>query len=300
MNRSLWAAGAVVTIVMSFLTACSLGPASKQEVCDQFTELGRQVATANGLIDNLVFYTAGVLADTAKRYSGPESLSPDSEMLAEISDSSSTSSYELMTATAHIADLCGHALGLDTLFDLGPGQNSGAGPGTRTAVEPTQRPATPEYTPPTDTTATPQPAEYRRVTGPAGLSVDLPRAFEVTSAPSAANHQAADPASPAVFVRFGGSAAPKSTLLAEIEAGERTNPNIRSGYRRIQLSTVTFRGTTAVDWEFTFVKDGIARHAYGRYWRAGRTGYVVYASAPVEQWQLIQPVFEHMLESVAH
>jgi hypothetical protein len=127
--------------------------------------------------------------------------------------------------------------------------------------------------------------------------VAIPAAFQLTASPSAANQQAADPANPDAFLRFGGSAAPKTALLTEIEAGERTNPNIRNGYQRLRLTTITFQATTAVDWEFTFVKDGRTRHAYGRYWRVGGTGYVVYASAPVEQWDALQPAFGHMLAS---
>jgi hypothetical protein len=296
MNRSFAWITALIMAGLTFLSACSMGPATKQEVCAEFDDLGRKVAGANGIVDNAVFNSADDLADLAERYSGTENLGTDAAQLSAIADSTSTNGLQLMNATEHIADLCGHPMGMNALFDLGTRQNAGAGP----AGTPDQRPQTPEYTPPGRTTSqspTPQPAEFRRANGPAGLSVDLPAAFQVTSSPAAANLQAADPADPDAFVRFGGSAAPKSTLLAEIEAGERTNPNIRAGYRRIQLTTVPFQATTAVDWEFTFDKGGVSRHAYGRYWRSGTTGYVLYASAPAGRWNSIEPVFGHLLSS---
>jgi hypothetical protein len=208
---------------------------------------------------------------------------------------------ELMDATTQIADLCGYPLGMSALFG-GSGTQSAPGGAAR-------RPQTPDYAPPPPRTyttpsrpvptteSTTEASDYRRVDAPAGLSVSIPGAFQLTSSPSAANQQAADPASPDAFLRFGGSAAPKAALLAEIEAGERTNPNVRNGYQRLQLTTISFQGTTAVDWEFTFIKDGRTRHAYGRYWRVGATGYVVYASAPADQWYTIQSAFNHMLTS---
>jgi hypothetical protein len=301
MSRSSGGVAAVVVTVVAFLGGCASGPAVKQEVCEQFDKLGRYALSGNGLIDNLVFYTAGDLADVAERYSGPENLSADAGLLSEIADSTSTDNLELANATSHIAELCGYPLGTSALFGGNRGQKEQGG----TAATPTWHPQTPTYTPQTPTytppppitRSTPQSDEFRQVDGPAGLSVEIPAAFQLTASPSAANQQAADPANPDSFLRFGGSAAPKTALLKEIEAGERTNPNIRNGYQRLRLTTTSFQGTTAVDWEFTFVKDGRTRHAYGRYWRVGGTGYVVYASAPVEQWDALQPAFGHMLAS---
>jgi hypothetical protein len=296
MSRSFGSVAAVVVTSLVFLGGCATGPTSRNEVCEQFDKLGRYALSANGVIDNRVFYTADDLADTAKRYSGPENLSGDASLLSKIADSSSTDDLELANATTHIADLCGHPLGMSTLLGGSRGQNASGG----TAATPTRRPQTPTYTPQdpvTSTETTTRSDDFRRVEGPAGLSVAIPETFQLTASPSAANQQAADPANPDAFLRFGGSAAPKATLRAEIEAGERTNPNVRAGYQRVQLTNVTFQGTTAVDWEFTFVKDGRTRHAYGRYWRVGGTGYVVYGSAPVDKWDSLLPAFNHMLAS---
>jgi hypothetical protein len=298
MSRSFGSIAAVVVPIVVFLGGCSTGPTAKHDVCEQYDQLGRYALSANGLIDNLVFYTAGDLADTAKRYSGPENLSGDAKMLSGIADSSSTDNHELANATRHIADLCGYPLGMGALFGGSPGQNAQGG----TAAPSTRGAQTPVYTPPPSPvvpspTSMAQSDDFRQVDGPAGLSVAIPAAFQLTASPSAANQQAADPANPDAFLRFGGSPAPKTTLLSEIQAGERTNPNVRNGYQRLQLTTITFQGTTAVDWEFTFIKDGHTRHAYGRYWRVGGTGYVVYASAPVDQWAALQPAFGHMLAS---
>lgn len=141
--------------------------------------------------------------------------------------------------------------------------------------------------------------DVRTVSGPAGISVSIPADWTVGGAPTDANQQASDPADPAVFVRFGGAVAPDVPLLTEIRNGETGNPNVRNGYQRLQLAELTFLGRPAVDWEFTFVKDGVARHAFGRYWRQDGLTYVIYLSAPVDRWSSVDWVFQIMSDSVA-
>jgi len=52
----------------------------------------------------------------ASRYQGGQSLSGDAAGLRRVADSSSTSGAQLMNATTHIADLCGHPLRTNALF----------------------------------------------------------------------------------------------------------------------------------------------------------------------------------------
>lgn len=106
------------------VAGCAFGPTTRADVCQQFDDLGQKVANANGFFDNPVFTEAGDLAGTAGRYPGT-SLSSDAVSLKQIADSDSTSVDELENATTHIAELCGHPLGLGTTND-GSGSSGGS------------------------------------------------------------------------------------------------------------------------------------------------------------------------------
>ncbi|TDQ01408.1 hypothetical protein [Labedaea rhizosphaerae] len=159
-------------------------------------------------------------------------------------------------------------------------------------------PGTPDTTTPDATTPEPSEEAYQRLTGPGGISVAVPATWR-DSAAGASYRQVgeADPAG--AFARFGGYPPTRTSLLAEITAGERGNPKIRSGYQRISLSATTFQGVAAVDWQFTFVKDGVTRHVHGLYWRTGGTEYLIYLSAPDVEWSALDPVFDVMRDSVS-
>jgi hypothetical protein len=92
------------------VSACSLGPTSKEEVCKSFTELGASFNDANGIFDNAVFRRAGALADVAERYNGGSTLKNDAKALSDIADSNRTNGVALLNATQQIAKLCGHQL----------------------------------------------------------------------------------------------------------------------------------------------------------------------------------------------
>jgi hypothetical protein len=107
------------------VAGCAFGPSTRADVCQQFDDLGQKVANANGFFDNPVFTEAGDLAGTAGRYPGTPNLSSDAASLKQIADSDSTSVDELENATTHIAQLCGHPLGLGTTnYDNGSSGNS--------------------------------------------------------------------------------------------------------------------------------------------------------------------------------
>ena len=99
---------------------CTSKPATREEVCRSFDRLGVQLLQGNGIIGNLLFHRADELSDIAGRYHGENELSADAEALHHIAQSDSTSGDELMKATRHIADLCGHPLGMNALFGGGP------------------------------------------------------------------------------------------------------------------------------------------------------------------------------------
>lgn len=285
-----------VVVVGAGTTACSLfGSTTKAEVCAEFDELGDRFLNANGVIDNLIFSQAGTLAGVADRYDGSPGLADDASALDTISDADTTSGVELMAATHDIAQLCGHVLGEKTVLsgdgDFSWGDEGGGSADTGNET-PDYRPTTTE--PPS---ATDESGDRETVAGPGGISVEIPAGWTVTDSPAAANQQASDPGDPQVFVRFGASPPPDVPLLTEIQNGERGNPNVRNGYQRVQLAETSFLGQAAVDWEFTFVKDGMTRHALGRYWRQNGLTYVIYLSAPDGRWLSVQWVFDLLADS---
>jgi hypothetical protein len=104
-------AGLVVAfIVISLLIKLTQGPSTKTEVCASFDRLGEKASHANGFFDNAIFRQAADLGTLARRYDGPPDLADDAAALERIGDSKSTNTLALMSATQHIASLCGHRL----------------------------------------------------------------------------------------------------------------------------------------------------------------------------------------------
>jgi hypothetical protein len=116
MHLKYLAATALSALVALPLAGCSSGPATKDQVCSSFDALGNQLLQGNGSIGNPLFHKAGDLADVASRYQGSPSLAADAAALKKIAKSDSTGGPELMRATTHVANLCGHPLGTNALF----------------------------------------------------------------------------------------------------------------------------------------------------------------------------------------
>jgi hypothetical protein len=109
-------AGCALLVITVAMVGCTAKPATKQEVCRSFDGLGAQLLQGNGIIGNPLFRHADELSDVADRYHGPDDLSADAKALHGIAKSDDTSGEELMNATRHIADMCGHPLGMNGLF----------------------------------------------------------------------------------------------------------------------------------------------------------------------------------------
>jgi hypothetical protein len=155
----------------------------------------------------------------------------------------------------------------------------------------------PQWT--TPATTTPEgtlPAGYRMVTGPAGVHVAIPADWSVRQGAVPSNLQADSPAGDR-FIRFGGSASTALPLLETVATNETGNANIAGGYQRIQLAPVSSLPVEAVDWEFLFVKDGVTRHSYGRYWRLDGIDYVVYASTAADLWYAMTDIIDVMVST---
>lgn len=278
-------------VLIACASACAGGPSTAADVCTAFDELAGSVRAMTGFYDNPVFSHADDLGDVAGRYRGGADLSADVAALHGIADGDTTSVTQLEAATDHIARLCGHDLTGVATF----GQVVTEEPNPGTPVPGTTGPVYPD---PADTTDPPQPnAAYQRLTGPGGISVEVPAGW--ADGQGSASYRQVGEADPAgAFARFGGYAPTRSSLLTEITAGERGNPKIRTGYHRISLSATGFRGAEAVDWQFTFVKDAVTRHVHGLYWRSAGSEYLIYLSAPEVEWPALEPVFDVVRDSV--
>jgi hypothetical protein len=176
-----------------------------------------------------------------------------------------------------------------------PPEPNVAVPGPRTETTP---PSSPEWTPPVTTTTVPEDplAGYQTVTGPAGVYVAIPADWTVKPGAVPSNLQADSPTADRL-IRFGGSASTDMSLLDTVASNETSNPNIADGYQRIQLAPVPTLPVEAVDWEFTFVKDGVTKHSYGRYWRRDGIDYVVYASTTADLWPSMTEIVEVMVRT---
>lgn len=149
-------------------------------------------------------------------------------------------------------------------------------------------------TPPVTTTA---PAGFMRVNGPAGVQTVIPNGWRVSRSTGPGAMQATDPADGSRFVKFGGSAAPVidiSTSHVQYENGFATRT---PGYRRLDLSSATYGGHPAVEWEFEHTQGTAVRHVRSLYWRAQGNEYFVFASGPADRWADTVPIYDAM---VAH
>jgi hypothetical protein len=101
----------IATTAIALPGCLSSGPATKQDLCASFANLGQQVLSPH-LSDNVIFRDAGSLADTASRYDSDQTVKDSAARLKSIADGSSTSVSDLMNATTAIAAVCGHPLGI--------------------------------------------------------------------------------------------------------------------------------------------------------------------------------------------
>lgn len=162
---------------------------------------------------------------------------------------------------------------------------------------------TPEPTTVAPTTVTPTPgavpAGYTQVTGPAGVEVDIPAGWPVSSGIMASVDEADDPDDPTTYLRYGGSPSPSMSLLAAIGQLAASDARLGNDYQQLRLDQVTSpTGDETVVWEFLFTKNGVPRHAVDWFWRANGNDYGVYASTSAAHWPDLQPVVQ-VLEQTA-
>ena len=101
------------TLLVPVLSACSSGgPTTRADLCKEFSALGHQLLQGNGVIGNPLFRQTKELGSVAKRYEDDAGVQSDGKALIKIGKSDSLSGADLMDASRHIGDVCGHPLGI--------------------------------------------------------------------------------------------------------------------------------------------------------------------------------------------
>lgn len=149
------------------------------------------------------------------------------------------------------------------------------------------------------TSQNPQPSGYLTETGPAGIQVQIPSGWTVSS-PFASENEADDPSGSGSLIRYGGTPSPSMSLLDAITSDETSNTSVKTGYQQLQLNNVSSpSGDDTVVWEFLFDKNGMQRHVLSWFWRANGTDYVVYFSSTAANWPAMQSIVSTVEQTAA-
>jgi hypothetical protein len=183
------------------------------------------------------------------------------------------------------------------LLDIGaiPSTDPGTAPGlpddSGKLTGPTGTPRPTTSAPP----ASRAPAGFQPVTGPAGIHTVIPVGWSAGRTTGPGAMQAADPGDAGRYVKYGGSAAPALGIDASHVQYENGFAVKAKDYRRIVLSTATYGGHEAVEWEFEHTVGPSVRPVRSLYWRAGGKEYFVLACAPAAQWSAMKPIYDTMV-----
>ena len=172
------------------------------------------------------------------------------------------------------------------------------GPGTRGPTA--GGPAASGSTGPSAGPLPPVPTDFRTMTMTGfGVTVTVPAPAAWTSTPSrsaALVRTDVGLADPEVLLRFDlGARGPGS---AEDGAVRDESATRLEGYRRLGITKVAGVGEDAVDWAFTFERDG-TRQVVDRRILAGTAAVAVYYSAPSALYQRYLPVWERAVRDLA-
>jgi hypothetical protein len=145
--------------------------------------------------------------------------------------------------------------------------------------------------PPTTVT----PAGFERVAGPANVATVIPSGWRIEPTDRPGVVHATDPAEASRWVGYGGTKVTQRNFAEAHIASESALAQRTSDYRRIDLSTATYAGHPAVQWEYQHDDGTGLRHVRSLYWRVAGTEYVVYASGPAAEWPQMQPIYDAMV-----
>jgi hypothetical protein len=153
-------------------------------------------------------------------------------------------------------------------------------------------------TPPPTTTPAPTstaPAGFQRVSGPAGIQTVIPNGWRTMRSTGPGSAQASDPDDAGRYVKYGGSPAPGIGIEPSHIEYEHGFAARSIDYRRIALSSATYGGHDAVEWEFEHHDGTRLLHVRSLYWRTSGNEYFVLAAAPTTKWPAMLPVYDAMV-----
>jgi hypothetical protein len=143
--------------------------------------------------------------------------------------------------------------------------------------------------------ASPAPAGFQRVRGPAGMETVIPDGWLTVAAGGPGAMRAVDPSDAGRIVGFGGAAADSTDIVRIHVDYEGRFADRTTEYRRLGLNSATYGGHPAVEWKFQHEDGRGLQRVHALYWLVGHTEYFVFASGPDAQWSRMEPVYEAMV-----
>jgi hypothetical protein len=135
-------------------------------------------------------------------------------------------------------------------------------------------------------------ARWRRYADPAGFTIDLPGGWTRTYR-SASQVRFTSPARPGAAIVIAYTATPAPDQYTNWEQQAAWKAETDSGYLRIGIHRVYYRGWNCADWEFTDVVDGTATRFldHGFIPVPGRQAYAIELVAPASQWDTAKAAY---------
>jgi hypothetical protein len=139
------------------------------------------------------------------------------------------------------------------------------------------------------------PAGFRAYTDSTGFALALPKGWT-------ASRRGTD----VIFRQPGGRAyllvaqttTPQPDALKDWQAQEASARSRLTGYRRLRLERVSYKGWDAADWEFTWTPSSGPLHVLNRNVRVNdHRAYALYWSVPSARWQALRPSFDTVAAS---
>ena len=146
------------------------------------------------------------------------------------------------------------------------------------------------HAPPATAPGSAVPAGFRAHTDPTGFALAVPEGWRRSTQGSRTYFR--EPGG-GRFLQVDQTTDPRPDAVADWEAQEGAVAERLSGYRRIRLEPVEYRGWDAADWEFTWRSDGRLLHVLSRNIRVSdERAYALYFSVPDDRWAESRPLFD--------
>lgn len=134
------------------------------------------------------------------------------------------------------------------------------------------------------------PQGFRIHTDPTGFSVAIPSEWKRSVTDTRTYFR--DP-SGSSYLMIDQTTQPKPNAVADWQAQEPKVGRTFTGYRKIRLEPVAYKGLDTADWEFTWQSGALPIHVLNRNVRANdRRAYALYWSVPDKEWPTRKAQFD--------